>query len=145
MQPGDRQLTERIKAGDTDAFNTLIDRIYQKLLHFVTHIVRSDADAEDVVQSVFMNIWRRSETWNPKNSIDSYLFRSAMNAALNHLRSKKPHQELDTFAEEIPSEEFQPDRMLQEEELNRMIQQAVDALAENHRIPFILSRYLGLK
>ena len=145
MQPGDRELTKQIKAGDTAAFNALIDRLYQKLLHFVTHIVHSDADAEDVVQSLFMNIWRRSDKWNPKNSIDSYLFRSAMNAALNHLRAKKHHKNLEVFAGSMQSEEFQPERILHREELDYLIQKAVDALPDNHRIPFILSRFLDLK
>ena len=68
-----------------------------------------------------------------------------MNAALNYLRDKKHHQDLEVFAGSMQSEEFQPERILHREELDSLIQKAVDALPDNHRIPFILSRFLDLK
>jgi RNA polymerase sigma-70 factor (ECF subfamily) len=145
MRSDERELVRQIKAGNVEAFDALIDRLYQKLLNFTTHIVHSDEDAEDVVQSVFMNIWRRPEKWNPQSSVDSYLFRSSMNAALNLMRSKRHHEDIDELAGSIHSPEFQPDRILHEEELDRMVQKALDAIPEKYRIPFILSRFVKLK
>lgn len=82
----EQQLVERIRAGDGDAFDALVLHFTRPLRAYVTGVVASDAAAEELVQDVFLNIWRRREAWHVRSNLRSYLFQAAHNAALVHAR-----------------------------------------------------------
>jgi RNA polymerase sigma-70 factor (ECF subfamily) len=55
----------------------------------VFRIVRDDAEAEDLVQEVFLRVWAKAEQWNGQGSPRSWVLRIATNLAINHLRSSR--------------------------------------------------------
>ena len=86
------ELLRRIGSQDEDAFEALYDRYYAPVLRQIRRIVRSEDQSEDVVQEVFLKVWRKSEQWKGRGSVASWIFRIATNLALNHLKSHRRRQ-----------------------------------------------------
>jgi RNA polymerase sigma-70 factor (ECF subfamily) len=108
-------------------------------------MLRERALAEEVVQDVMLEMWRRRETLSLDESLRAYLFRAAHNRALNHLRHERVKQRrMPYLAGESVSAPTAHLRLV-EEEIDEALHQAVRALPERCREVFELSRVHGLK
>ncbi len=148
-------LIVQIKKGDTNAFDRLFSSYYQPLLRFISSILWDIDAAEDILQDMFLNIWKTRERLDPTKNIESYLFRSAKNAALNYLRHKKVEKkyikpfslELFTVSNNaVEKEETEATFPSSEDQyindfLKTEIQKALQSLPERIRRAFYLSRY----
>jgi RNA polymerase sigma-70 factor, ECF subfamily len=85
----DRALIERLRAGDRQAFGDLVKRHRQVIFRLVLKYVANDAEAEDVVQLVFINALRAFAGFRGESSVETWLHRIAVNAALNYKRDAK--------------------------------------------------------
>jgi RNA polymerase sigma-70 factor (ECF subfamily) len=79
---------QRIRAGEATAFEDVYRDYYRVLVGFVYTYLRSEPQAEEVVQDVFLAIWRHRAQWQPRTSLRAYLFGAARNRALNRLRDQ---------------------------------------------------------
>lgn len=79
----------RIRAGDEVAFGALFRTFAPGLCAYVARYVGSSAVAEDVVQELFLTLWRRRETLHIEGTLRAYLFTAAKNRALNHLEQEQ--------------------------------------------------------
>jgi RNA polymerase sigma-70 factor (ECF subfamily) len=78
----------RIRAGDERAFEALFMAYYSPLRDFVsTYLDR--ATGEELLQELFLTLWRKRETWNPAGGVRAYLFAAVRNRALNVLRKRR--------------------------------------------------------
>ncbi len=84
----ERDLVSRVQAGDERAFEELFKSEYSALVTFVDAYV-GRAASEELVQEIFLGIWRRHETWKPVGSVRAYLFTAARNQALSMLRKQR--------------------------------------------------------
>ncbi len=81
-------LLERIAAGDREAFAELYDRYSRPLYAFVLRIVSAPADAEDVLQEVFVQIWERAAQFDEQQGKPfSWAVAMTRNKAIDRLRS----------------------------------------------------------
>ena len=137
---GDRVWAERIRAGDTAAFELVFRRLTPGLRALTCRYVDSAAVAEELVQDLFFTLWRQRETLELHHSLVTYLYTAARNRALNHLkrdrlaRTSDPARLPDT--EESPTVEDE----LAQTELARTIQEAIERLPERTRLVFTMSR-----
>lgn len=106
-------------------------------------ITGNAADAEDVLQTVFMRLLRREEQPDLSNSAGSYLHRAAVNAALDTLRRRKRARavDLDEVSEQLVDESNQPERRRGNRELSRKLREALTRLSPRQGEIFAL-RYL---
>lgn len=106
-------------------------------------ITGNAADAEDVLQTVFMRLLRREEQPDLSNSAGSYLHRAAVNAALDTLRRRKRARavDLDEVSEQLVDESNQPERRRGNRELSRRLREALTRLSPRQGEIFAL-RYL---
>ena len=90
-------------------------------------ITGNAADAEDVLQTVFMRLLRREEQPDLSNSAGSYLHRAAVNAALDMLRRRKRARavDLDEVSDQLVDESNQPERRRGNRELSRRLREAL--------------------
>ncbi|MBK7872326.1 MAG: RNA polymerase sigma-70 factor [Saprospiraceae bacterium] len=106
----------------------------------VYQVVADAVIAEDIGQEVFFEIWRRKDQLVINTSLKAYLRRSAVNRTLNYLRDRKikweDDQELPMLEDDTPS----TTQLLEAEELQEHIDNAIDQLPEKCRIVFMLSR-----
>lgn len=76
--------TTRLKAlreGDEKAFEKIYLNYYKKTLYFITGLVKSEDDAKELTQEVFIKLWTNRETLDPERSVHSYMYTIARNVA----------------------------------------------------------------
>ncbi|GMQ82639.1 MAG: RNA polymerase sigma factor RpoE [Rhodothermia bacterium] len=90
----DTVLVTRTLEGERNAFGELVDR-YQKVVYNVAYrIVGNELDAEDVAQTVFMKVYENLATYNPRYQFFSWLYRIAVNEAVNSKKRLRKSVEL---------------------------------------------------
>jgi RNA polymerase sigma-19 factor, ECF subfamily len=141
----DRELLERLKNGDTAAFDTIFRTWYGPLVGTAERMLRDRAVAEELVQDVMLELWRRRETLAPDGSAQAYLFQATRNRVLNHLRHLRIEQRSEPDVRGESSVTPQADAVLAQQELDVAVQQAVRSLPDRCREVFELSRVHGLK
>jgi RNA polymerase sigma-70 factor (ECF subfamily) len=82
----DRALVARIRAGDRAAFDELVHQYEQPILRLVQRYVQVQEDAKDVAQRTFIRVFERLESFRGESRFRSWLYRVAVNVALDHAR-----------------------------------------------------------
>ena len=82
-------LVDRIKRGDSAAYDTLVRRYLRRAYAVANRMVGNDADAEDVVQDAFLRALDKIEQCAPGRTFGPWFFRILITQALNHRRSRK--------------------------------------------------------
>lgn len=87
--PECKQLVRSVKAGDTGAFQQLVEK-YQNLAFTVAfNIVKNREDAEEVVSDAFIKVYKNIVQHNEASKFSSWLFKIVYNTALSRIRKKK--------------------------------------------------------
>jgi RNA polymerase sigma-70 factor (ECF subfamily) len=145
----DRSLLERLRHDDTTAFDEIFRTWYAPLVRVADAMVHSRAIAEELVQDVMLELWRRRDRLAPDGSPQAYLFQATRNRALNHLRHGRIVERSAPFvageSTARPSPEDRTDARVAEAELQAALREAVASLPPRCRQVFELSRVEGLK
>jgi RNA polymerase sigma-70 factor (ECF subfamily) len=140
----EQALINRLFEGDRTAFELLFRFYYPGLLVFVKQIIIDEAEAEEIVQDFFVQLWVNRVNIKQKASLKNYFFVSVRNRAYNFLKKEKIKRstlsELEQFVER--DQLFQPDLFI-ESELQKQIKEALDKLPDRTREIFLLSRSEG--
>lgn len=134
-------LIERVKAGDHEAFDAIFRKYVTKVYRQAFRLVGSEAEAEEVVQDVFLTIYEKAKTFRGESAFSTWLYRLTLNVALTKLRRRKRGKEihfddyLPRFAEDghhevRPVVDWSQDihGLIASKELRQIIQQAIDQL-----------------
>jgi len=141
----ERDLQERIRAGDEGAFDSVFRAHYPHLVRMAESVVRERALAEEIAQEVMLELWRRRESLTVEQSFRAYLIRSTRNRALNHIRHQRiVEREAASAAVDSPSSPSAEEEILGVE-LEQAVRDAIDGLPDNCREIFRLSREHGLR
>jgi len=141
----DRELLARLRAGDHDAFDAIFRAWYAPLVRLTEGLVRERAVAEELAQDVMLELWRRREALDPNGTAQAYLFQSARNRALNHIRHLRVQEKTAPRVAADPPPSTPTDAHVGTDELQAAIGRAMDALPPRCREVFELSRVHGLK
>jgi len=154
----DQELVRRAKAGQLAAFETLVTRYERHVYSLARRILRHEQDAEDVTQQTFLSALEHLSGFREEASFLTWLLRIATHAALKVLRKRKgletvslenatePTEGYDT----VPHPEYiadwreSPESLVQQNEVMRLIEQALAQLDEKHRLVFLLGDVEGL-
>jgi len=102
--------------------------------------------AEEVVQDVFFNIWKNRETIRIRYSVKSYLYRSAYNHSMMHLRKMRREHFMDDVSGPEPEMNApDPSQVIQLDEVSELISLTLEKLPERTREIFRMNRQEGLK
>jgi RNA polymerase sigma-70 factor (ECF subfamily) len=140
----ERGLFARLSGGDEDAFDALFRAWYAPLVRVAEGVVRERAIAEEVVQDVLLEVWRRREQLGADESPRAYLIRATRNRALNHVRHLRVQQRGAPYIGGRTEDAAQGVSRLVEEELDVAVRAAVAELPPRCREVFELSRVHGL-
>jgi RNA polymerase sigma-70 factor (ECF subfamily) len=137
----DEKLLELLKADDKSAFKEIYRRYWEGLYHMALRKINSKEVAEDIVQTVLVDLWDRRINHNIQN-INSYLKASVKYQVINYIKaaiSKKIH--LSAFGERQGTEQNDGDLLLLTRELNTAINRAIRQLPQKTQTIFRLSRF----
>lgn len=87
-------LVQRARTGDDAAFAELVGILEKRTFHFVLRLLGNTHDAEDVTQDTFVKAWHSLPRYRPQHHFRTWLFTIARRTALNHLRARRPMEEL---------------------------------------------------
>jgi len=147
----DAALMLRVKQGDTVAFAELVEKYKQPVLNLVVRTLRDASEAEDLAQTVFLQVYKSAARYQSTAKFTTWLFTIARNLCLNEIRrrSRHPAESLDVphpEHDDQPLRQFEdtknaspPDKLLQRE-LEAKIEQALGELPENQRTAILLCR-----
>jgi RNA polymerase sigma-70 factor (ECF subfamily) len=130
----DEELVRRLGSGSEDALRVLHQRYAALVFTVATRFVDSAA-AEDVVQDVFLTIWKKHQTFDPaRGSFKNWIVQIARHRALNELRSKQRRgKQSDEPLAELPDDSLEPDEEQWLLHRRALIQRAVDGLPPEQR------------
>jgi RNA polymerase sigma-70 factor, ECF subfamily len=152
----DLQLMARVKAGDTEAFNTLMKRNEKTVVNLVYRFTGNREIANDLAQEVFLRIYRASGRFEPKAKFFTFLYRVTKNLCSNYLAKAQRRQttSLDATRKgqnggDIPAPELvdpigSAEEQVSRLELSAVVREAVESLPEQQREAVIMQRFQGL-
>lgn len=128
----------QIKQGDQKQLRLLFDSWYKTLCLFANRYTSDMAQAEDIVQELFIAIWHKGYKFDNPYAMRSFLYTSVRNKCLNYLKSRQIHQETENEILHLESEAFFHDQLL-EDEVHRLLYREIEALPPACRHIFTLS------
>lgn len=141
---GDAELLRAIAGGDRSAFDRLSRRHLDRAYGVALRMTGSRADAEDVVQDVFLRLWQRPEAWRPGQAqFSTWLYRVVVNRCLD-LKRRPKGTDLDSVEEPQAPDANAEDSLL-DAERSRALDGAVNQLPERQRAAIVLTYTAGLR
>ena len=141
-------LVAQAQAGDTQAFANLVSRYERKIYRIAKNITQNDEDAEDVLQDTFLKAYEHLRGFQGQSKFYTWIVRIAVNEALMKLRKRKGDrfvsldEPIETGEEEVKREiavwEGNPEEQYSKEELQRILNEAVEGLKPDFRTVFTL-------
>lgn len=150
----DRALLDRAVAGDGEALEALMSRHAGRVYRLAYGITRSQSDAEEVVQDVFLTVIRKGAGFEGHAALATWMYRVTTNAALNRRRGKRQELEvsleehLPTFREDghragdrsdlLTDWSSTPEERVLSGESRRILEKAIDGLPDHYRTVLVL-------
>ncbi|HRP55173.1 RNA polymerase sigma-70 factor [Agriterribacter sp.] len=137
----DDVLIQMLRNSDAKAFEEIYRRHWERLALQVLKITRSREDARDIVQEVFVSIWRRRMEIELKGELIGYLLKSVRNTAIRHIEKNITRNNyLQTLSGSITADENSPGVYCEYRELDQRVAQAVASLPPKMQTVYLLSR-----
>lgn len=152
--PTDKELVAQFRKGSHDAFQELVTRYESKAFNLAMGLTRNIEDAEEVLQDVFVTVYRKINGFQGKSAFSSWLYRITVNAAFMKLRKRKQnqavsiedlgpgneHQWFDKLEVSVPGSDVHA----MNTQLKDTLWRAVHRLPEEYRTVFMLRDVDGL-
>jgi len=139
----DEKLIDHIRAGDEAAFEALVQRYRSRLLAFCRHMLRSQEDAEDVLQEVFAASYRAIVADEREILVRPWLYRISRNMCLKHLGKRRPATDGGIEEMDIAAAANTVDEVDMREDLRQIVGD-VRELPETQRTALLLREIDGL-
>jgi RNA polymerase sigma-70 factor (ECF subfamily) len=144
MDVQDEQIASLLVVRDEGVFEQVFKTHYKNLYAYALTILKEEHEADEVVQQVFFKLWERSEKLHVSGPLAAYLYRAVHNESLNflkHQKVKETHRLHVAYA--MKNNTQQPQAL--SKELEQKFREALNALPEQCRTVFQLSRFEDMK
>ncbi|MCH2203025.1 MAG: sigma-70 family RNA polymerase sigma factor [Fuerstiella sp.] len=149
-EPADHDLIDQTLAGRAEAFDALVRRYQDRLVHSLEHALGSRDDALEAAQQAFVSAWKNLAGFRRDAAFYSWLYRIAFNAAKTaRSRQRVRTTSLNQLHEygQMPSDSntaTRPEQTATTEERIQLVQQAIRSIAEEYRQPLVLREIDGM-
>lgn len=139
----DSELLEIFRSGNESyAFNLLVKKYQRKIYSQVRRMVIDHEDTNDILQNIFIKMWKGLKGFEDKSQLSTWIFRIAVNESLTFLKKKRtkffiPFVDI----EKNLSEKLQSDPYMQESRIELKLQTAILMLPEKQRLVFNMRYY----
>ncbi len=149
----DKELVENLLKGNQQAFMEIIERYSQKVHNLAMRITRNSEDTEEVLQDVFVTVYKKIDKFEGKSAFSSWLYRITANTAFMKLRKRK--QTVAISLEDIQpsvkeswvgerSDQTDINFICSKHQLREQLEMAITRLPEEYRVIFVLRDIDGL-
>lgn len=143
MNPEEEKVWRAIQRKDLQAFEQYFRENYRFLLMASFRIVRDTGLSRELVNDVFIKVWEDGASMHIETSLKSYLHRTVVNRSLNEVNRLKTHKKRMSMLPPVPEETPAP-ATLEEDELRMRMYREIEALPEQCKKVFKLSRFEDL-
>jgi RNA polymerase sigma-70 factor, ECF subfamily len=133
-------LVEAVLDGNREAFAAIVDEYEKPLFNVAYRITGSWDDALEATQSTFVKAYENLHRFDRRRRFFSWIYRIAINEALDLVRSRRAVELPDDLTEPAPG----PEDRLSADETCRRVQRAILQLGEHHRVVIVLRHFLGM-
>jgi RNA polymerase sigma-70 factor (ECF subfamily) len=136
----DLALVARCTAGDTDAFEALVERYHRVLFTVAVRMLGDTDDASDAAQNAFIKAYQKLGTFDRSRRFFSWIYRILVNECLNARRDRPRHEPIaaDVAAADTPADLFETAQR------RARVQSAILALPMEYREVIVLRHFTGL-
>ena len=143
----DEDLMEQFQAGTAKAFNILVDRYSERLMHYLYGFLSDRELCEDLLQETFLRVYRNRHSYQPIAKFSTWLYTIAGNLARSEYRKRKRrrmysiqlvNRDHEEYELAIPDESFSPDRHTESTLQDKYIQKALDQVPPDFREVVVL-------
>jgi RNA polymerase sigma-70 factor (ECF subfamily) len=150
----DVRLMLEVRDDNAAAFEQLVSRYQDRLIHVLQHVVHSREWAEDLTQEVFLRVFRARKSYEPGAKFSTWLFTIANNVASNSLRNRSRRKEVSVSGTgqsdstalslgelAVAKSTFLPARRLDKLEMAEVVRLAMESLGERQRMALLLNKF----
>ncbi len=141
MNDREADLIFRSQQGDEAAFKEIFEQYHQKVYRIAYGVLRHREDALDVVQEVFIKLFRSIKDFKGRSAFYTYLYRLAMNTAIDYSRRSKRSSFLSLDHQDgfqpMNGKEKRPDQMASQKEIEEKVRRAIDQLPKDQKATLI--------
>ena len=137
----DETLVERCREGDGTAFAALVHRYHRPIYNAAFRVLGDPGEAEDITQVVFMRVTERLDEFDSRYRFFSWIYRIALNEALNVARKRRREEPLDDEAPLPGARSAEPDWGAGQAELAERVQRALAGMRVDDRAVITLRHF----
>lgn len=141
MSGTDKELVDRVRMGDPDAFEQIVGRYERTVFNSAYRIVGDVEDAADITQATFVKVFEKIESYDPSYRFFSWLYRISVNEAYNFRKRKLQTATLAVEPETTQPGPYEDFRQL---EMCEHLERALETMAYDHRIVIVLKHLMLL-
>ncbi|HKJ43480.1 MAG TPA: RNA polymerase sigma-70 factor [Sunxiuqinia sp.] len=144
MLKNENRLVKQLKASDVAAFDQLFEGYSSRLFGFAINYLKTESEAEELVQEVFVRVWENRQSLKPDQSFKAYLYTIALNQIRKHFRKRAVAL---NYLSQLDSSDFEMDSKTEDsldyQSVLERIDAIVDQLPERKKQIFLKSRKEG--
>ncbi len=129
----DEVLIGRIARGDRVAMQILFARHQVRVYRFVLRIVRDETAAEDIVNEVFLDVWRTAGKYEGRSTVSTWMLSIGRFKAISALRKRTPESLDEQTADAIEDDADDPESVLQKKDKGEVLRRCLDQLSVDQR------------
>ena len=146
MQGSDHSIVRAVLAGDKEAYGALVRAHSATVFRVAFRIIGNEADAEEIVQEAFLRGYQRLESYESRSSFGTWIYRIAVNCALNRINQPGIEADFRHGEEDAPEEktvqvaarDASPERVLLSREISAAQHIAMQRLTPTEKSAFVL-------
>lgn len=138
MEKTDSELIEAFNGGNESSFNELVKRYQVKVYWIARRSIGTHDDADDVVQEVFIRVYRSLNSFRNESNFYTWLYRITVNVSLNAIRKKKIKEFIpfNEVLENLLPDDTKTDTWLLDNEYQTILERAVEQLPAKQKFVF---------
>lgn len=147
----DREIVDRIKKGDNEAFDYLVNQYSKKIINTAYSLLYDADEAQDAAQEVFIKVYRNIGTFRGDSSVSTWIYRITRNVCCDILRKRKSSNVISLDAEDEEGHKNEPadtgdtpQEAAEKNERDEILRSAVASLEETHKTVITLFDMEGL-
>lgn len=153
MSGNEKQLIERSRSGDVEAFEALVEGYQKRVFNIAYKMIGNYEDASDLAQEVFIRVFKSIGNFKEQSTFSTWIYRITTNVCLDELRRRKNkkvvsldediHLDDSEIKRQVESDAPMPEEIAERKELRELVNNAISQLSVEHRTVIVLRDLQG--